>query len=185
MIKALVESGKFHITAITRTESESTFPSTIQVRRGNYDSEGFLKSSFRDQEVLIIILATTAPKDLQSRLIKAATMVSVPWILPCEFGPDTGSPAMNMAVSFLGSKKQFRDQIEASGSSNWIAVVNGLWFDFVISLSYIFQIVSSPSAEFGWWILRHRYSRTHGPFIRRWSYSTQYQHTCPSRTWSC
>ncbi|EHK97730.1 hypothetical protein M7I_6514 [Glarea lozoyensis 74030] len=131
LVKALVESKRFNLTAITRSESDSTFPPTVNVLRGDYDSEDFLQSSFSNQEVLIIILATTAPKDLQPRLIRAATAVAVSYILPTEFGPDTANSALAQAVPFLFPKKSLRDQIKASQSSSLIAVVNGLWFDFL------------------------------------------------------
>ncbi|EPE34281.1 NAD(P)-binding Rossmann-fold containing protein [Glarea lozoyensis ATCC 20868] len=133
LVKALVESKRFNLTAITRSESDSTFPPTVNVLRGDYDSEDFLQSSFSNQEVLIIILATTAPKDLQPRLIRAATAVAVSYILPTEFGPDTANSALAQAVPFLFPKKSLRDQIKASQSSSLIAVVNGLWFDFSLA----------------------------------------------------
>ena len=56
------------------------------------------------QEVLIIILDTMTPRDIQSLLIEAAAAAGVPWVVPCEFGPDSGNPAMAAGVSFLGSR---------------------------------------------------------------------------------
>ena len=106
--------------------------------RGDYDSQGFLESSLRNQEALITILATTAPKDLAGRIIDAAITASVPYILPTEFGPDTANTELVNAVPFFGPKKAFRDQIEASKTSSFIAVINGLWFDFVGTL-LVFQ----------------------------------------------
>ena len=37
--------------------------------------------------------------------MKAAAAARVPWILPYEFGQDTGNPAMADNVTILGSKK--------------------------------------------------------------------------------
>jgi saccharopine dehydrogenase-like NADP-dependent oxidoreductase len=135
IVKSLLELGKFNVTAITRSESSSAFPSAVKVHKGSYDSVKFLESALQNQEVFIIILATTAPKDLQTRLIKAAAAASVPWVLPCEFGPDADSEELKKGVPFLAMKKYYRDQIEGLGKSSWISFNCGLWFDFVGYLS--------------------------------------------------
>jgi uncharacterized protein YbjT (DUF2867 family) len=131
IVDALLESNKFIVTALTRDDSSSTFPATVKVQRGDYSLSDFLISALQGQDALIIILAATAPKHLQSHLIEAAAAAGVPWILPCEFGPDTGNPLMVNSVPILASKKQYRDQIQELGKSSWIGFINGLWFDFV------------------------------------------------------
>ena len=125
IVKALVASGKFIVTAITRSESSSTFPSEVKVTRGDYSDE-FFESALESQDALIIILGVTAPKDLQSRITKAAAVASVPWVLPCEFGPDGASRQLMEGVPYLASKKKERDEIEALGKSSWIGIVCGL-----------------------------------------------------------
>ena len=133
IVKALLDSGRFNVTAITRTESSGTFPSAVRVHKGDCASDAFFESSLQGQDVLIITLAITAPKDLQSRLIRAAAVAGVPWILPCEFGSDPTNPEMFNGVPFFPPKKVYRDEIEQLGKSNWIGLVTGLWFDFVRS----------------------------------------------------
>jgi hypothetical protein len=157
IVKSLLESGKFDVTAITRSESSSTFPSAVKVHKGSYDSEEFLESALQEQEVFIIILGTTAPKDLQTRLIKAASAASVPWILPCEFGPDADSEELNKGLPILAAKKYYRDQIENFGKSSWISFNCGFWFDFVrcrsshlrITRVYTYQLQSLAGGFFG------------------------------------
>jgi hypothetical protein len=131
ILNALISTQGFTLTAITRAESSSTFPSSVKVRKGDYTSDSFLESAVQGQDVLIILLAPMAPKDLQSRFITAAAKTGVPWVLPCEFGPDTGNPNMSQGVPILASKKGYRDQIETLGKSSWIGLICGLWFDFV------------------------------------------------------
>jgi dihydrodipicolinate reductase len=137
IVKSLLETGKFNVTAITRSESSSTFPSAVKVHKGRYDSEEFLEFALQGQEVLIIILGTTALKDLQTHMIMAAAAASVPWILPCEFGPDADSEELSKGVPFLVTKKYYRDQIEELGKSSWISFNCGLWFDFVRYLTIL------------------------------------------------
>ena len=134
ILNALLSTNAFTLTAITRSSSTATFPPPVKVQKGDYASDAFFESSLQGQDVLIVVLAGNAPKDLQSRLIKAAAVAGVPWILPCEFGPDGGHSQTSEGVPFLASKKGYRDEIEALGKSSWIGVVTGFWFDFVSRL---------------------------------------------------
>ena len=135
ILDSLLSTNTFKLTAITRSSSNATFPPSVEVQRGVYDSDAFFESALQGQDVLIVVLAGTAPKDLQSRLIKAAAAARVPWMLPCEFGPDSANPEITKEMAFLASKKVYRDEVEALGESSWIGVVTGFWFDFV-SRSY-------------------------------------------------
>ena len=105
IVESLLASGRFVITAITRDESSSSFATSVKVLRGNYNSAEFFISALQGQDVLIIVPAGTAPKDLQSRIIEAAAQASVSWILPYEFGPDTGNPANADSLPILSAKK--------------------------------------------------------------------------------
>ena len=136
IIEALLASGNFNVTAVTRGQSSSTFPTAVKVHRGDYESLDFTVPVLQGQDVLIIVLAGMAPKDIQSRLIEAADQASVPWILPCEYGPDTANPTIAESLPVFQSKKRYRDEIEALGKSNWIAVITGLWFDSVRDSPY-------------------------------------------------
>lgn len=127
----LISSNKsFNITAITRSDSSSVFPSEVKVQRVDYSSPDSFALALKDQECLIIILGVTAPHDLQYRIIEAAVKAGVKYILPCEFGPDPGSKAISDGIFIIGAKKAYRDKIEELGGT-WIGVVCGLWFDFV------------------------------------------------------
>ncbi|TVY36586.1 hypothetical protein LOCC1_G008568 [Lachnellula occidentalis] len=128
ILKALLLSKHFTITAITRSSSPSTSPPGITVTRGDYSSS-FLESALKNQDALVIILGVAAPKDLQSRIITAAASACVPWVLPCEFGPDGASREMMDGLPVLAAKKGVRDEIEAAGDSGWLGIVCGLWFD--------------------------------------------------------
>lgn len=131
ILKALLATSKFAVTAITRSDSSSTFSADVKIQRGDYNSEEFFVSALQNQDVLIIILAAQAPKDLQGRIIEAAGKARVEYIFPCEFGPDTGSKEMAEGVFFLGAKKVQRDQIEGLKNSSWIGYICGLWYDWV------------------------------------------------------
>lgn len=130
ILKALVSSKNFTITAITRSDSPSTFPPEVQVTRGDY-TDSFLASALELQDALIIILGVTAPKDLQSRVIKAAAVASVPWILPCEFGPDGASREMMDGLHIWRRRRRREMRLRRGGKAvGWgLFVASGLtWY---------------------------------------------------------
>ncbi|KAH8731927.1 hypothetical protein GQ44DRAFT_698209 [Phaeosphaeriaceae sp. PMI808] len=128
-LSALLEQNIHTITAITRTESTSTFPSNVTVKKGSYADPSFLASVLSGQDVLIIQVGYM-PEAMASQipLIEAAAAAGVRWVLPTEFGSD---PFSQIAIDFpmTGEKKAYRDLIEAKGMK-WVAVVNNPWFDW-------------------------------------------------------
>jgi uncharacterized protein YbjT (DUF2867 family) len=126
-LSALLKVGIHSITAITRAESDATFPSGVEVKKGDYNDASFLASALKGQDVLIMQL-NMMQMELQVTLIEAAAKAGVPWVLPTEFGSDIYSPiAADFAMT--GSKKKYRDLIAEKGLS-WVAIVNNPWFDW-------------------------------------------------------
>lgn len=119
------------MTALSRQDSTATFAPGVTVKKGDYTSSEFLESALQGQDVLIITLAVTTSPQVQSDLIKAAAKAGVPWILPNEYGPDGANAELGKAVSIVGGKAKYRDEIEALGRSSWIGIACNLWFDFV------------------------------------------------------
>ncbi|CAF1544241.1 unnamed protein product [Didymodactylos carnosus] len=63
-------------------------PTGVEVKKVNYNNPSSLVEALKDQEVLVITMAATAPKEQQTKLIEAAAAANVPWVLPNEFGGD-------------------------------------------------------------------------------------------------
>ncbi|EAT81740.1 hypothetical protein HBH56_119110 [Parastagonospora nodorum] len=126
-LTALLKTGIHTITAVTRNESSATFPSGVQVKKGDYNDDSFLVSALKGHDVLILQLGIMQ-MELQVTLIEAAAKAGVPWVLPTEFGSDINSPIAK-DFEITGMKKKYRDLIEEKGSS-WVAIVNNPWFDW-------------------------------------------------------
>lgn len=105
------------------------------MKKGDYESEDFLVSALKGQDMFIIILAFTAPPDVQTKLIEAAAKAGVPWVIPCEFGSDNGNKDMSAAVPINSVKAGYREKIESLGKSSWIGIVNNPWFEYVSILA--------------------------------------------------
>ncbi|CAF3802094.1 unnamed protein product [Adineta steineri] len=86
IVDELLKIGKHKITAITREDSTSKMPPGVEVKKVNYDDPSSLVEALKGQEVLIITMAVTAPKEQQTKLIEAAAAANVPWVLPNEYG---------------------------------------------------------------------------------------------------
>jgi len=128
-LDALLKTNIHTITAITRTESSATFPSAVEVKKGNYSDPYFLASALKGQDVLVLqVNMMPGAMESQVTLIEAAAKAGVSWVVPTEFGSDIYSP---IATEFpmTGTKKKYRDLVEEKGM-NWIAVVNNPWFDW-------------------------------------------------------
>ncbi|CAF1379471.1 unnamed protein product [Adineta steineri] len=112
IVEELLKIGKHKITALTREDSTSKMPPGVEIKKVNYDDPSSLVEALKGQEVLIITMAVTAPKEQQTKLIEAAAAANVPWVLPNEFGGNPTEVEMQKD-SFIGEgKTKYRDHIE-------------------------------------------------------------------------
>lgn len=134
-LSALLAKNIHTITAISRTDSDATFPSNVIVKKGSYEDEEFLVSSLKGQDVLILQFGAQA-MDLQDPLIKAAAKAGVKYILPTEFGSDPAAKQMVKENPMLQPKAERRKLIEELGVGSWIAVTNNPWFDWSLGQGF-------------------------------------------------
>ncbi|KAF1847704.1 NAD(P)-binding protein [Cucurbitaria berberidis CBS 394.84] len=127
-LSALLKTNIHTVTAISRSESNATFPAGVIVKKGDYSDESFLVSALEGQDILILQLGIFSV-DQQTPLIRAAAKAGVPYVLPTEFGSDPYSPLAKNFPMLIERKKKYRDLVEELGLS-WIAVVNNPWFDW-------------------------------------------------------
>ena len=102
----------------------------MEVKKVNYDNPSSLVDALKGQEVLIITMAVTAPKDQQTKLIEAAAAANVPWVLPNEFGGDPTAVEMQKDSLIGEGKAKYREHIEKLGKSSWIGIVCGFWYEY-------------------------------------------------------
>ncbi len=87
VVNALLDAKRFNITIISRTGSESSFPTdpSITIKQGDYSSAGFLAEAFAGIEAAIFTLHWSAIPELEIKLIEAAAEAGVKWIVPSEY----------------------------------------------------------------------------------------------------
>ncbi|OAP63174.1 hypothetical protein AYL99_02401 [Fonsecaea erecta] len=133
--RALLQTGKHRLTAITRADSTSTVPEGMTVKKVNYDEPSTLVDALRGQDVLIITMAVTAPQDTETKLIDAAAAAGVPWVLPNEYSSDPRNTALQHEIIIGDAKDATRRHIEARGVSAWISFTCSFWYEYSLAAS--------------------------------------------------
>lgn len=124
MTKALLETGKHTVTAITRAESNSKFPEGVETKQVNYEDVSTIVDALRGQDALVITLSVFAHGQ-QEKLIQAAADANVPWVLPNEWSPDTDNAGLVKDIGAFQEKPKIREKIQQLGKSSYISVVTG------------------------------------------------------------
>ncbi|KAH6656469.1 CipA protein [Truncatella angustata] len=129
IVASLLKTGKHEVTAVTREDSTSKIPAGVRVAKVNYDDPTTLVDALRDQDVLVITLAVTAPQDTQGKLLQAAAEAGVPFVLPNFWGVDDADENLGSDVLLGLAQRAARKQIEGSGRSAWIGMVTSFWYE--------------------------------------------------------
>lgn len=140
----------FSVTIITRPgtithlshESLVAHP-RITIKAGSYTDPEFLASALEGQDAVVVTLSFTVSHELQPDIIRAACKAKVPYIIPNEFGSDTGNPALIEAIPFQQAKVDARQLVDELGvdesgarTSSWIGIINNPWYDWSLPQGY-------------------------------------------------
>lgn len=71
-----------------------------------------------------------APKDTQSKLVRAAAEAGVPYIMPSTYGLDPLNEAMMTQVVTGISFFHIKKEIEQLGASSWVAFGCSFWYEW-------------------------------------------------------
>lgn len=130
---SLLSTKRHVVTALTRTDSPSTFPPGVIPKPIDYNQPATLVAALRGQDALIITLSVTAPPDTQPKLIAAAAEAGVPWILPNEWSPDSANDGLATDVPLFGALRATNRGIEREGKSSYVAVTTGFWYEWSLA----------------------------------------------------
>ncbi|KAK3725204.1 hypothetical protein LTR37_000715 [Vermiconidia calcicola] len=141
MTKALLETGKHTVTAITRAESNSKFPEGVEIKQVDYEDISTIVDALRGQDALVITLSVFAHGQ-QEKLIQAAADANVPWVLPNEWSPDTDNAGLVKDIGAFQEKPKIRAMVQQLGKSSYISVVTGFWYEWSLSIPLAYGIDS-------------------------------------------
>ena len=144
VLKAILDSGKFNVTILTRPESKSTFPAGVEIVRADYASIDALTSALRGQDAVVSTLGTGAILG-QSVLVDAAIAAGVKRILPAEFGSDYNNPKA-AALPVFGYKvvirKHIEDKVAAGANITYTYVTNSVFLDWGLNVGFLLDLKS-------------------------------------------
>lgn len=81
MTKALLETGRHTITAITRTDSGTPLSAGVIVKKVDYDRPRTIVDALRGQDALVITISGAAKiQEVEEILVRAAAEAGVPWM---------------------------------------------------------------------------------------------------------
>ncbi|ORY64312.1 CipA protein [Pseudomassariella vexata] len=130
IVEELLKAGNHEVTAITRVDGSSTMPAGVKVAKVDYNNPSTLVDALQGQEALIITMSVRAPKDTQDKLVEAAAVANVPYVLPSDWCPDMTNEEFGNDI-FLGpAERATRKNIEDLGKSSWMAIISSFWYEF-------------------------------------------------------
>ncbi|KAH7324043.1 isoflavone reductase family protein-like protein CipA [Rhexocercosporidium sp. MPI-PUGE-AT-0058] len=150
VLKAIVDSGKFNVTVITRPSSKSTFDSSVKVVRADYSSVDSLTSALKGHDAVVSAVGTEGLLG-QSILIDAAIAAGVKRILPSEFGSDLSNPktaAMPVFGYKVATRKHLEAKVAAGADITYTYVVNSGFLDWGLDSTFLLDWKSAEPKLF-------------------------------------
>lgn len=136
--KFIVESllrENFSVTAISRSDSTTTFPPDVHVKKVDFKSEESLTAALAGQDALVCVIGTMATGE-QLRLVDAAVAAKIKRFIPSEYGLNTRTVGASTKLGkMLGTKIKTVDYLIAKTEQvswfSWTGLGNNLFFDWV------------------------------------------------------
>lgn len=133
MAKALIQTGKHTVTALTRHDSQSKLPDGVKIAKVDYNDQASIAAALKGQQFLVITLSTTAPEDTHARIVAAAADAGVSYVMPNTFGYpiDRTKPVPD---NFYYKAVMGRiESVEKSGVTP-IMLSCGFWYEWSLAL---------------------------------------------------
>lgn len=134
--KAMLQTGKHTVTALTRQGSKNELPAGVKAVPVDYNDESTLVAALKGQQFLVITLAATVPPDTHSKIVRAAAKAGVRHIMPNIFGTDDFNEALVKDNPLSVDHKSMLAEIEAAGCS-WTSLVCNMWYEFSLAMGPI------------------------------------------------
>ncbi|KAH7314277.1 hypothetical protein BKA65DRAFT_516518 [Rhexocercosporidium sp. MPI-PUGE-AT-0058] len=144
IVAALLSSGQFKVSALSRPTSKATFPPGVTIKRADLSSRSSLVTALRGQDVLICTLNDEAAQ-LQGGLIEAAYEAGVKRYMPNEWASHDmiveGTPMEEVYEGKRDIVRLLDEKVEVAGREGrefcWTALNTGVFFDWALQASFL------------------------------------------------
>ncbi|KAL2194032.1 hypothetical protein P885DRAFT_63340 [Corynascus similis CBS 632.67] len=131
--KALLQTGKHTVTALTRKDSKGVVPDGVNKVVVDYDDESTVVEALKGQQFLIITLGVTAPPDLHSKITAAAGKAQVPYVMPNYYGYPLHTVTDTTDLYTKLSQERLKD-VSRNGFSAQVIMACGFWYEWSLAL---------------------------------------------------
>jgi len=140
ILKELLKSGLFEVTALTRESSNHSLPSEVKVTKVDYSNLESLTSALEGQDALVCSLASLAVPS-QRLLIDAAVKAGVKRVIPSEFGCDLHNPHTRKLPVYAGKVQieEYLNELAEKGDISYTLVFNGPFLDWGLRQGMFFN----------------------------------------------
>ncbi|KAH7123263.1 NmrA-like family protein [Dactylonectria estremocensis] len=137
ILDGLIASSKFEITAISRQESNATFPTGVTVRKTDF-TDADLQAAFKGHDVVISALGAGG-FDEQKKLVDAALSAGVKHFLPSEFSASVEDEAVLQLLPLFGQKKELIKYLQSKESTglSWTGIAISGLFDWGLETGFL------------------------------------------------
>ncbi|KAK4152404.1 hypothetical protein C8A00DRAFT_44556 [Chaetomidium leptoderma] len=131
--KALLQTGKHSVTALTRAGSKSKLPAGVKVIEVDYEDEPSLVAALKGHQFLAISLGVSAAHDVHAKIVTAAGKAGVPYIMPNAYGYPTSDKARpdDMYTQVVHDRV---NDVASNGVSSSIVLACGFWYEWSLGL---------------------------------------------------
>ncbi|KAH8433991.1 aromatic alcohol reductase [Aspergillus melleus] len=146
ILNGLIEYSLFSITAITRKESEATFPPGVTVRKTDF-SESDLEAAFKGKDAVISTVGATGFAE-QKKLVDAALRAGVKRFIPSEFSASNQNENVVRLLPLFGQKTEVLKYLKTKESEglSWTGIVPSLLFDWGLENGFLGFDISNRKA---------------------------------------
>lgn len=109
-------------------------PEGLKVIRMDYsdDDDELLVKALQGEQVLIITMSVSAPRDTTSKLIRAAAKVGVPYVLPNWFGHDPANDELCNDSMLTQRRDDICNEIKSLGISSYLLLACSFWYEVTL-----------------------------------------------------
>lgn len=130
IFNAVIDSRKFNVSVLSRSESINTYAANIRVLKSDY-SEASLVEAFKGQDAVISAVGAAGLGD-EIKLVDAAAKAGVKRFLSSEFSTNARNEKTAALVSAFATKVKTNEHLKAQESKGltWTGIVAGPAFDW-------------------------------------------------------
>ena len=139
VLNALVKSGKFNVTVVTRQSSSTSFPDSVTVRTADLESVESVTAAFQGQDAVVSTVGTAGLPG-QTILVEAAVAAHVKRFLPSDFGCDIANPKTGALPVFkykVDTHKAIREAAAANPDFTYTLVCTNAFLDWGLQMNIL------------------------------------------------